>query len=87
MDLSAVTRELSLQLNREALEKIVTFPATPVLLIEDIDAKKVEEWLSTLGCTTYGRTLTISDEEGRKEYADWFVAQIRKFYAYNAVHR
>lgn len=87
IDLSKVTHELALQLNREALQKIVTLPQTPILLIERIEVEEVKAWLAQLGCSTFGKAISIADDEGRTEYAEWFINQIRKFYAYRAIHR
>ena len=84
---SLVTNELALQLNREALQRVAVLPTSPILLIEGIKIEEVMAWLSQVGCYTFGKTCSISDDEGRREFAEWFILQIKRFYSYRALDR
>ncbi len=83
MDLNLVTRQLSLQLNRQALEKLSLKPATPLLLIEGITNEEVVNWLESKHSQEFAR-FSIKDDEDKREVAEWFIRNIRDFYTYRA---
>lgn len=83
MDLQAVTNELSLRLNRIALEKISIKPATPVLVIEDITHEEVIAWLDSLHSQMWSQFIII-DEKDKKKAADWFLKSLYQFYEFRA---
>lgn len=83
MELERVTRELSLQLNRIALEKLTIKPSQPILLIEGIDLDEVKNWIESRRSQEFGR-FSVKDDEDRQEVAEWFVEKIREFYNYSA---
>lgn len=41
--------------------------------MDDITTDLIEEFLSTRGCTLYGRFFDISDDTGRAECARWML--------------
>lgn len=83
MELNRVTRELSLQLNRIALEKLTIKPSQPILLIEGISTHEVMEWIESRRSQEFGR-FSVKDDDDREEVAKWFIKAIKEFYNYTA---
>lgn len=85
MNLNAVADELSLRLNKLALEKISEEPTTPVLVLENLSEREVIAWLEAKHCQLW-EGHNIATYEGKRKAANWFIESIYDFYKFKATH-